>query len=80
MKAYSAALSSEGRFTLPPAVRRAMKLKSGDEIEMVVLRDGRVFMRALNASPSAFFEAFTPRTPVVASDAEAIDALLQAAE
>jgi AbrB family looped-hinge helix DNA binding protein len=76
MATYSSTLTAKGQMTMPVEIRRAFNLQPGDEIEFVVLRDGRLLMRPLNAAASAFFEAVPPRPPAFASDRDAVDALM----
>ena len=76
MTAYFSTVTTKGQFTMPAEIRRALNLLPGDEIEFVALRDGRVFMRPLNAPPSAFFDAVSPRPAVFGSDEEALDAAM----
>jgi len=76
MAAYSSTLTSKGQVTMPVEIRRALNLNAGDDLEFIQLSDGRYLLRALNAAPSAFFEAVPPREAVAGSDREALDALM----
>ena len=43
-----ATITSKGQMTIPKAVREALKLRPGDQVELIIQEDGGVIMRPAN--------------------------------
>ena len=74
MVAFPATATSKGQMTLPAAIRTRWRLKPGDQVEFYEDRKGRIFVRPLNAPPTAFFDSLPARkrSTRIASDEAAI--------
>lgn len=80
MAAFNATITSKGQLTLPVEIRRAWNLQAGEQVEFVMLRDGRVLVRPRNLPASAIFGLLShlKPDPAYASDDDAIAAQLLA--
>ncbi len=78
MSLYETTVTSKGQITIPAALRAAWMLNDGDKVEFYTGADGEVFVRPLNAKPTAVFADFGDEVMVssTASDDEAIAAAI----
>ncbi len=76
MADFRATVTSKGQMTLPAELRALWGLRPGDRVEFYTDREGGVFMRPCNVSPTAFFESLPARWRADAfeSDDEAVSA------
>jgi antitoxin PrlF len=51
-------LTSKGQLTLPVEIRRALRLKAGDQVEFYADLDGVIRLRARNLASAEMFEKF----------------------
>lgn len=74
MTAFTVTITSKGQLTLPVEIRRAWNLQAGEQVEFVMARDGRVFVRPRNLPASAIFGLLShlKPDPAYASDDDAI--------
>jgi len=74
MPSFETTLTSKGQMTLPAEIRRLWGLHAGDRVEFYGDGKGQLFLRPLNASPTAFFENLPARkrAPRFRSDDDAI--------
>jgi AbrB family looped-hinge helix DNA binding protein len=74
MSFYETTVTSKGQITIPAALRSAWMLNDGDKVEFYTGADGEVFVRPLNAKPTAVFADFGDEVMLSskASDDEAI--------
>lgn len=80
MAVFTATITSKGQLTLPVEIRRAWNLRAGEQVEFVMVRDGRVSVRPRNLPASAIFGLLShlQPDPAYASDDDAITAQLLA--
>ena len=55
-----ATITSKGQITLPVSVRRALKIKTGDKLDLVVTEDGEIRGKPISSSLSALADVLPP--------------------
>jgi len=55
-----ATITSKGQITLPISVRRALKIKSGDKLDLFVTEDGEIRGKPVSSSRSTLADILPP--------------------
>ena len=55
-----ATITSKGQITLPISVRKALKIKTGDKLDLVVTEDGEIRGKPISSSLSALADILPP--------------------
>lgn len=55
-----ATITSKGQITLPVSVRRALKIKTGDKLDLIVTEDGEIRGKPISSSLSTLAEILPP--------------------